>query len=79
MTKREYLQTLDVKKLVKNGLLPVTMLRDINLFDAVSAFDTAFEKGLISRGDAMDGVARTYKVSGRTVRKVMREMRATIV
>ena len=79
MTKREYLETLDVRKLVKNGLLPVTMLRDINLFDAVSAFDTDFEKGLISRGDAMDGVAHTYKVSGRTVRKVMREMRATII
>lgn len=79
MNKRQYLETLDVKKLVKNGLLPITTTRDIDIFDAVSTFEPAFEHGIMTKGEAMDGVARTFRVSERTVRKIMREMRANII
>lgn len=79
MNKRQYLETLDVKKLVKNGLLPITTTRDIDIFDAVSTFEPAFERGIMTKGEAMDGVARTFRVSERTVRKIMREMRANII
>lgn len=79
MNKRQYLETLDVKKLVKNGLLPFTTTRDINIFDAVFAFEPAFERGIMTKGEAMDSVARTFRVSERTVRKIVREMRANII
>ena len=79
MTKREYLDTIDVKKLVRNGLLPVTIMRDMAIFDAVFAFQIAFDRGTMTKGDAVAGVALSHHIAERTVRKAIREMRADIV
>jgi hypothetical protein len=79
MTKREYLQTLEVKKLTRNGLIAVTTERDMRIFDAFSAFSSCFEAGTMTKQQAIEGVASANKLAERTVRKIVSEMRAVIV
>lgn len=79
MTKREYLQTLEVKKLTRNGLIAVTTERDMRIFDAFSAFASCFDKGTMTKQQAINDVAAANKLAERTVRKIVSEMRAIIV
>lgn len=79
MTKREYLQTLEVKKLTRNGLIAVTTERDMRIFDAFSAFSSCFDKGTMTKQQAINDVAAANKLAERTVRKIVSEMRAIIV
>ena len=79
MTKREYLQTLEVKKLTRNGLIAVTTERDMRIFDAFSTFASCFDKGTMTKQQAIEGVAAANKLAERTVRKIVSEMRAIIV
>lgn len=79
MSRRELLNTLDVRKLAKNGLLPFTIERDMRIYDQVMAFSKCFEQGTKKRQDVIVEVARANKLAERTVRKIVSDLKAEVL
>ena len=79
MSRRDLLDTLDVRKLSRNGLLPFTIERDMRVFDNFMRFSDCFDKGTKKKQDVIVEIARANKLAERTVRKIVSEMRAEVV
>ena len=79
MSRRELLDTLDVRKLAKNGLLPFTIERDMRIYDQVMAFAHCFEQGTKKRQEVIVEVARANKLAERTVRKIVSDLKAEVL
>ena len=79
MSRRELIETLDVRKLAKNGLLPFTIERDMRIFDNFMRFSDCFEKGTKKKQEVIVEIARANKLAERTVRKIVSEMRAEVI
>ena len=79
MSRRELLDTLDVRKLSKNGLLPFTIERDMRVFDNFMRFSDCFDRGTKKKQEVIIEIARANKLAERTVRKIVSEMKTEVI